>query len=39
VIGSERIKMKEEKVKRVLNWPTPKEVKDIQIFLELTNYY
>ena len=29
VIGLERIKMKEEKVKDVLNWPTPKYVKDI----------
>jgi len=38
-MGPERIKMKEEKVKRVLNWPTPKGVKDIQISLELTNYY
>ena len=35
----EGIKMEEEKVKRVLDWLTPKEVKDIQKFLELTNYY
>ena len=33
VIGLERIKMEEEKMKGVLDWPTPKEVKDIQ------NYY
>ena len=31
--------MEEEKMKGVLNWPTPKGVKDIQKFLELTNYY
>ena len=30
VIGPERIKMEEEKVKSVLDWPTLKEVKDIQ---------
>jgi len=39
VIGLERIKMKEKKVKKVLKWLTPKEVKDIQKFLELANYY
>ena len=31
--------MEEEKVKGVLDWPTLKEVKDIQKFLELVNYY
>jgi len=39
VIGSEKIKMEEEKVKEVLDWPTPKGVKDIQKFLGLINYY
>ena len=39
VIGPEGIKMEEEKVKGVLNWPTLKCVKDIQKFLELVNYY
>jgi len=39
VIGLERIKMEEDKVKGVLDWLTPKEVKDIQKFLELANYY
>jgi len=39
VIGLERIKMEEEKVKEVLNWLIPKGIKDIQKFLELTNYY
>jgi len=29
VIESKRIKMEEEKVKEVLGWLTPKEVKDI----------
>ena len=39
VIGLEGIRMKEEKVKDVLDWPTPKCVKDVQKFLGLVNYY
>jgi len=39
VIGLERIKMEEEKVKGVLEWLTPKCVKDVQKFLGLANYY
>ena len=31
--------MKEEKMKRVLDWPTLKGVMDIQKFLGLINYY
>jgi len=39
VIRLEGIKIKKEKVKEVLDWLTPEEVKDIQKFLELANYY
>ena len=39
VIGPDRIKMEEEKVKGVLDWLTPKYVKDVQKFLGLANYY
>ena len=39
VIGLERIKMEEEKIKGVMEWPTPKYVKDVQKFLGLANYY
>jgi len=39
VIGLERIKIKEEKMKDILDQPTLKEVKDIQKFLDLANYY
>ena len=39
VIGKDGIKMEEEKIKAVLDWPTPKSVKDIQKFLGLANYY
>jgi len=39
VIRLEGIKMEEEKVKGVLEWPTPKYIKDVQKFLGLANYY
>ena len=39
VIGLEEIKIEKEKVKTVLDWLTLKEVKDIQKFLGLANYY
>jgi len=39
VIGPEGVKIEEEKVKEVLDWSALKEVKDIQKFLRLTNYY
>ena len=39
IIGPEEIKMEEEKVKEVLEWPMHKYVKDVQKFLGLVNYY
>ena len=39
VIGLEGIKIEEEKVKVVLDWPVSKSVNNIQKFLGLTNYY
>ena len=39
IIELEGIKMEEEKVKGVLDWLTPKCVKDVQKFLGLVNYY
>ena len=39
VIGPEGIKMEEEKVKGVMEWPTLKCIKDVQKFLDLVNYY
>ena len=39
VIRPEGIKMEKEKVKGILEWPTPKCVKDVQKFLGLANYY
>ena len=39
VIGADGIQIEEEKVKGVLEWLTPKCVKDVQKFLGLVNYY
>jgi len=39
VIGPEEIKMEKEKMRGVLEWLTPKCIKDIQKFLGLANYY
>ena len=39
VIGTDGIKMEEKKLKGVLDWPTPKCVKDVQKFLGSANYY
>ena len=39
VIGLEGIKIEEEKVKGILEWLTPRYVKDVQKFLGLANYY
>jgi len=39
IIEPEKIKIEEEKIKDMLDWPTPQEFKDIQKFSELTNYY
>ena len=39
VIGLEGIRIEKEKVKGILEWPTPKYVKDVQKFLGLANDY
>ena len=39
IIGPDGIKIEEKKVKGVVEWPTPKCVKDVQKFLGLANYY
>jgi len=39
VIRPEGIKLKQEKVKAVLDWPISSRVKDVQKFLRLANYY
>jgi hypothetical protein len=39
VISYNQVQMTQDKVKAVLEWPTPKTVKDIQKFHGLANYY
>jgi len=39
VIELEGIKIEKKKVKELLDWLTLKEVKNVQKFLELVNYY
>jgi len=39
VIGPRGVEMQREKVEGVLNWPTPRNIKEVQKFLELVNYY
>jgi len=39
VMGQGKIEIEEEKVVGVLNWPTPKTVRNIRKFLGLANYY
>jgi len=39
VIGPQEVEMQKEKVDRVLSWPVPRNVKKVQKFLGLANYY
>ena len=39
VIGTEGIKIEQEKIKTVLYWPIPSGIKNVQKFLGLANYY
>jgi len=39
VMDQGKIKMEEDKVAGVLNWPVPKTVRDVRKFLGLANYY
>ena len=39
ILGPDRIKMEKKKVKAVLKWLASRNVKDIQKFLGLVNYY
>ena len=39
VIGPRGVEMQKEKVERVLNWLAPRNIKEVQKFLGLVNYY
>ena len=39
IVGCDGIKMDQEKVKAILEWPEPKMVKGVRSFLRLANFY
>ena len=39
IVGRDGIKMDQEKVKAILEWPEPKMVKGVRSFLRLANFY
>ena len=39
VTGPKKVEMQKEKVEGVLSWPAPRNVKKVQKFLGLANYY
>ena len=39
VIGPKRVEMQKKKVEGVLSWPVPRNIKEVQKFLDLANYY
>ena len=39
IVRRDRIKMDQEKVKAILEWPEPKMVKGVRSFLGLANFY
>jgi len=39
VISQKEVEIQKEKVDGVLNWPAPRNIKEVQKFLGLDNYY
>jgi len=39
VIGLREVEMQKKKIEEVLNWLVPRNIKEVQKFLGLTNYY
>jgi len=39
IIGPKGVEIQKEKVEGVLNWPAPRNIKEVQKFLGLANYY
>ena len=39
IIGEDGVRMEKEKVQGVIEWLVPKNMKDVQKFLGLANYY
>ena len=39
IVGKDGIKMDQEKVKAILDWPAPSSIKGVRSFLGLANFY
>ena len=39
VVGKRQVKMEQEKIKAVKDWKTTTKIKDVESFLEFTNFY
>ena len=39
VVSSQDIRMEDKRIKAVKNWPEPKSVRDIQVFIDFANFY
>ena len=39
VVSSQGIRIKDERIKAIKNWPEPKSVRDIQVFISFVNFY
>ena len=39
ILSSSRLTMSSDKINAIQNWPKPKKVKNVQVFLGFTNFY
>ena len=39
ILSAQRVQIKDEKIEAMRNWPEPKSVRDIQVFLGFANFY
>ena len=39
IVSAQRVQIEDERIKAVRNWPEPKSIRDIQVFLGFANFY
>ena len=39
IVSAQGVRMEEEQIEAVKNWPEPKSIRDIQVFLGFANFY
>ena len=39
IMSAQRVQMEDERIEAVRNWPEPKSIRDIQVFLGFDNFY